>query len=76
MLWQRRDIPCDHPPGPARRPVLADDLLILPMDGIDVQYVIALDKKTGKTAWKTNRSTDLRHRIDGEFRKAYTPRRW
>ena len=26
------------------------------MDGVDVQYMIALDKKTGKTVWKTDRS--------------------
>jgi outer membrane protein assembly factor BamB len=26
------------------------------MDGADVQYLIALDKRTGKTVWKTNRS--------------------
>jgi outer membrane protein assembly factor BamB len=41
------------------------------MDGIDVQFVIALDKKTGKTVWRTNRSTDFGTR-DGDFRKAYT----
>ena len=40
------------------------------MDGIDVQFVMALDKKTGKTVWRTNRSTDFGAR-DGDFRKAY-----
>ena len=41
------------------------------MDGIDVQFVIALDKTTGKTVWKTDRSTDFGDR-DGDFRKAYS----
>ena len=27
------------------------------MDGIDVQYLVALDKKTGRTVWKTDRTT-------------------
>ena len=33
-----------------------ENLLILTFDGADLQYVIALDKKTGETVWKTNRS--------------------
>jgi outer membrane protein assembly factor BamB len=58
VLWQRRDIVCDHEEGPGSSPVLFENLLILTMDGGDVQYLEALDKKTGKTVWKTNRSTD------------------
>jgi len=58
VLWQRRDIICDHEEGPGSSPVLFENLLILTMDGGDVQYLEALDKKTGKTVWKTNRSTD------------------
>ncbi len=67
----RRDIYCDHFRGPGSSPILVDDLLVFHMDGIDVQFVIALDKKTGKTVWRTNRSTDFGTR-DGDFRKAYT----
>jgi outer membrane protein assembly factor BamB len=36
--------------------VLYHDLLILTMDGADVQYHAALDKLTGQTVWKTDRS--------------------
>ncbi len=71
VLWTRRDIYCDHFRGPGSSPMLVDDLLVFHMDGIDVQFVIALDKKTGKTVWRTNRSTDFGAR-DGDFRKAYT----
>jgi outer membrane protein assembly factor BamB len=70
VLWSRRDIPCEHSVGPGSSPVLADDFLILQMDGRDTQYIIALDKATGKTAWKTKRSTDYGDRGD-EFRKAF-----
>jgi outer membrane protein assembly factor BamB len=68
-IWSRRDITCNHAAGPGSSPVLADDLLVWPMDGLDAQYVIALHTKTGKTAWKTNRSTDFTG-IDVQFRCA------
>ena len=58
VIWQRRDINCDHEEGPGSSPVLFENLLILTMDGGDVQYLEALDNKTGETVWKTNRSTD------------------
>jgi outer membrane protein assembly factor BamB len=57
-LWERRDLKCTHAVGPGSSPVLSGDLLVLTFDGIDFQYVIALDKRTGKTVWKTNRSSD------------------
>ncbi len=71
VLWQRRDIHCDHFRGPGSSPILFGDLLIFPMDGIDVQYVIALDKTSGRTVWKTDRSIDLTTVIP-DFRKAYS----
>ncbi|HEU0174557.1 MAG TPA: PQQ-binding-like beta-propeller repeat protein [Blastocatellia bacterium] len=38
--------------GPGGSPVIYDDLLIVSCDGQDVQYVVALDKMTGKVRWK------------------------
>ncbi len=58
-VWQRRDIRCKHSVGPGASPVVFEDKLILTMDGVDTQYVIALDKTTGSTAWKTERSAEL-----------------
>ena len=71
VLWKRTDVNCDHFRGPGSSPILFEDLLIYPMDGIDVQYVIALDKATGETVWKTPRSTDFEG-ADPDFRKAYS----
>ncbi len=78
VLWKRDDLPCRHFRGPGSSPVLFKDFLILTMDGIDVQYLAALDKMTGATVWKTNRTAnwndieaDGRPRGDGDFRKAY-----
>ena len=41
--------------GNGGSPTLYRDLLILSCDGADDAYVIALDKNTGKTRWKTQR---------------------
>lgn len=71
QVWQRRDINCDHMEGPGSSPVLCRDLLIFNVDGGDVQYVIALDKKTGETKWKSNRSIDLTG-FPQDLRKAYS----
>jgi outer membrane protein assembly factor BamB len=41
--------------GPGGSPVLYDDLLIVSCDGLQQQFVVALDKATGKVRWKKMR---------------------
>jgi outer membrane protein assembly factor BamB len=41
--------------GAGGSPVLYGDLLIFSCDGSDTAFVVALDKRTGKTRWKTSR---------------------
>jgi len=73
-LWTRRDLNCDHHMGPGSSPILHGDLLLFHVDGMDAQYVVALDKHTGKTAWKTDRSIDYSN-VFRMLRKAFsTPR--
>jgi outer membrane protein assembly factor BamB len=79
LLWKRDNLPCKHFRGPGSSPALFNDVLILTMDGIDVQYLVALDKKSGQTIWKTNRTAnwndieaDGQPRAGGDFRKAYS----
>ena len=57
-VWKRDDLPCRHFRGPGSSPVLVRNLLILTLDGINTQYVTALDKQTGRTIWKTDRTTE------------------
>jgi len=78
VVWQRRDINVNHYRGPGSSPVIHEGLLILTLDGINEQFVTALDKKTGATVWKTNRTTDYgdldaegKPTRDGDMRKAY-----
>jgi outer membrane protein assembly factor BamB len=78
VIWERRDLECNHFRGAGSSPILFRDLLIMHFDGSDVQYVVALDKRTGKTVWKTPRSVDFKDiepngkiKADGDFRKAF-----
>jgi outer membrane protein assembly factor BamB len=79
VLWQRTDLRCRHYRGPSSSPILFHDMLILTMDGVDLQYLVALDKKTGRTIWKTDRSVDWNDADvpgqmarDGDLRKAHS----
>ena len=59
VLWERRDFVIDYRDvGAASSPILYRDSLILTCDGQtgSKQYVVALDKNTGKTLWKTDRT--------------------
>ncbi len=69
VLWTNRELKCDHQNGPGSSPIVWRDLFIVHCDGIDVQYVVALDKKTGQVVWKTDRSGKLDARPP--LRKAY-----
>lgn len=77
-VWERRDINVRHYRGPGSSPIIHGDLIILTFDGIDQQFVTALDKKTGKSVWKTARTTDYQDldkdghpTRDGDMRKAF-----
>jgi outer membrane protein assembly factor BamB len=69
-VWSRRDLPCNHWRGPASSPILFEGLLILQFDGYDYQYVVALDKTTGKTVWKKDRAINY-GTDNGDLKKAF-----
>ena len=71
VIWQRTDINCDHMMGPGSSPFLFEDKLIFHVDGGDTQFIIALNKEDGTTAWKTPRSAELTD-YDADYRKAYS----
>ncbi|QDU39318.1 putative methyltransferase YcgJ [Maioricimonas rarisocia] len=69
ILWTNESLILDHKEGPGSSPVLYENLLIVTCDGMDVQYVTALDTATGQPVWKSERSAPLHDRPD--FCKAY-----
>lgn len=77
-LWERRDFVCNHYRAAGSSPIIHGDLLILTFDGSDHQYVVALDKRTGRTIWRTERSIDFKDldakgqpQEEGDLRKAF-----
>jgi outer membrane protein assembly factor BamB len=54
VQWQVRQ-KFDEVTGPGSSPVIHEDRVILPCDGADQQYVVALDLRTGAALWKTAR---------------------
>ncbi len=69
VVWRNSKLVVMHENGPGSTPVLYKDKLILHLDGSDDQYIAALDKTTGKVAWKTKRSGELHS--NPQLRKAY-----
>ncbi|MHC2066990.1 PQQ-binding-like beta-propeller repeat protein [Bremerella sp. T1] len=69
VVWRNNENELEYNVGPGSSPVVVGDKVILTCDGVNDQYITAVDKKTGKTAWKTPRPpfrTD-----DGDRKKAY-----
>ncbi len=54
ILW-KTSLVIRHDVGPGSSPIIYKNLLIVIRDGINQQYIAALDTATGKTVWKTNR---------------------
>jgi outer membrane protein assembly factor BamB len=54
IAWKTR-LPYRSQHGDGGSPALYGELLIINCDGDDQAYVVALDKSTGKTRWKTSR---------------------
>jgi len=78
VLWARRDFECNHYRGAGSSPIVFRDRLIMHFDGSDHQFVVALDTKTGKTLWRTERSIDFKDlkpdgtiEAEGDMRKAF-----
>lgn len=80
VIWERTDFVCNHFRGAGSSPVIYKDRLFLHFDGSDEQYVVALNKKTGETIWRTNRTVDFddinpktgKPDRDGDWRKAFS----
>ncbi len=79
VIWQRRDFECNHFRGAGSSPIIFRDMLLMHFDGSDHQFVVALDKRTGKTIWRTDRSIDFQDldkngkpAAEGDLRKAFS----
>jgi outer membrane protein assembly factor BamB len=69
VVWTNRETVINHENGPGSSPVVVGDLVIFHCDGSDVQYIAALDKRTGKIAWRTDRSGEMN--AEAQLKKSY-----
>lgn len=65
VLWTA-DLEYKHGHGSGGSPVIFENLLIINCDGTDTQYIVALDKFTGKEKWRTKRAHISEARQNGE----------
>jgi outer membrane protein assembly factor BamB len=71
-VLEKDHLNCEHMQGPVSSPVLFEDLLIVHLEGTDVQFVVALDTKTGNTVWRYERPQELYGHVEPVYlRKAY-----
>ena len=71
-LWRRTDLRCDHIAGPGSSPFLSNGRLMLHMDGGDLQFVVALEPRTGRTLWRSDRDGTPLESFPPDLRKAYS----
>ncbi len=68
IVWKRR-LPLVHAVGPGSSPFIFENFLVLICDGVDRQYVTALNKMTGETVWERDRPP--MEAPSGDMMKAY-----
>ncbi len=56
VIWKNTDLNYNVIQGGASSPILYNDVLFLTCDGIDFQFLVALEKQTGKVKWKQDRA--------------------
>jgi outer membrane protein assembly factor BamB len=56
IIWKNSEFKYNAFQGAASSPILHGDLLLLTCDGTDNQFLVALNKQTGKTQWRQPRA--------------------
>jgi outer membrane protein assembly factor BamB len=71
-IWENRELKWDQQNGPGGSVTGYGDLLLVPCDGADVQFEVALSKKDGKIVWRSERSAkDIMSQRPADMHKAY-----
>jgi outer membrane protein assembly factor BamB len=56
-VWTTEKLKYGPRHGTGASPAIAGDLLVIPCDGWDMQYVVGLERDTGEIRWKIDRDT-------------------
>lgn len=57
VLWRKR-LKYDQQHGPGSSPMVWNNLVVIPCDGVDQQFVVALEVETGRERWRATRDGD------------------
>ncbi len=71
IVWKNSNFKCKFVQGAASSPVLYKNLVILHYEGVDVRFLVALDKSNGKLVWKSDRPAEPYKPLPEIGRKAY-----
>ena len=71
IVWKRNDYKVEHVQGTGASPILYKDFLILHYEGTDQQFIVALNKRTGETVWRTDRPKECYDLLQPIGKKAY-----
>ena len=71
ILWKWDAVQCNHVQGAASSLFLHKNLLILHLEGNDVQYIVALNKKDASEVWRAERPQEY-YTGNPLYYKAYT----
>ncbi len=71
IIWKRTDLKCNHVQGPGSSPIIYRNLLILHFEGVDVRFIVALDKSNGRLVWRSDRPAEPYAPLTEIGRKAY-----
>jgi outer membrane protein assembly factor BamB len=72
IAWKNSDFKCKFIQGAASSPVLYKNLVILHYEGVDVRFLVALDKSNGRLVWKSDRPAEPYKPLPDIGKKAYT----
>ena len=73
VVWRTQELKYSQVHGPGGSPILYENLLILNCDGNSTQFVVALDKNTGKIVWKKDRPSAMAYATPLIIRPASGP---
>ena len=71
IIWKRNDLVIEYVQGTGASPIIYKDFLIVHYEGIDQQFIVAMNKKTGETIWRTDRPKECYDPLLPIGKKAY-----
>jgi outer membrane protein assembly factor BamB len=72
IIWKRDDLKVEHVQGTGASPIIYKDFLVVHFEGTDQQFIVAFNKKTGETIWRTDRPKECYDPLQPIGKKAYT----